>query len=1245
MACTPAYGYDIASLLDVPYPTGLVSAAQAQKIAWIANDRGIRNVWTAVPPDFAPQALTHRTLDDGQELSSLRSSRDGSTLVWVRGGHPDDAGFSQNPESLPGGVEQEVWISTAAGQPRKLAAGDLPVLSPDGRVVLLIQGRTISCLSATTAAPPRWCTAPLLELRGNNGRPVFSPDGRRIAFVSDRKDHSFIGVLDTASRRVIWLAPDANRDDFPAWSPDGTHVAFIRISGERFGESLDITGAWPFEIWIADADDGTGKRVYRSQDAAGGFAQMDNEGPPREPLRWTAADQLLFYSEDSGWIHLYALSPAGGRPRDLTPGNCEVESDALSAGGRTLIVSSNCADVDGRQLFHMSMAGGKPERLAGRAIDVEPVFIGATQDYAWLSADARQPMSVAVARAAGRHGSIFPTLPETFPARALVDPKVVTFQAADGILIHGQLFEADSARHAGRRPAVIFVHGGPVRQMLPGWHYMDYYSNSYAMNQYLASQGLVVLSVNYRGGTGYGQAFRRAKDQGPRGASEYRDVLAGREFLVHLPNVDAARIGIWGGSYGGLLTAMAMARNSDLFAAGVDFHGVHDWVQKAKDFPGAGWGIDPSLYDQAYESSPVAAAANWRSPVLLIHGDDDRSVPFNQTTDLASRLREQGVHVETLIFPDEEHGFLRYATWLRADQATAEFLSRSLGSARAPAQAQGPEHDTIIRNGLIYDGSGQPPYSGDVAIDGDRLAAVARHIDGHGRTEVDAQGKAVAPGFINMLSHSEESLLVDGRALSDLQQGVTLEVMGEDSMGPLTPQMKVLLKQRQSDVHYEVDWTTFGEFLEKLQKRGVAPNVAGFVGAGTVRTNLLGEADVQPTADQLIAMRRLVHRAMEEGALGVTTALIYSPDVYARTPELMALAGESARCGGMYIAHIRSEGDHLLEAVRETIAIATASGAPAEIYHLKEAGEANWSKLEGLVKTIDAARASGVRISADMYTYTAGQTGLDASMPPWVRGGGLEKWIARLRDPAIRARVIAEMRDPNPPWENLYLRASAKGTLLLGFKSPALRPLIGKTLAEVAAARKVSPEDAAIDLVIEDGTEVRVAYFLMSEDNVKREIALPWVSLGSDADAPAPEGVFLETSDHPRAYGNFARLLAKYVRQEHVITLQEAIRKLTALPAGNLSLELRGRLKPGYFADIVIFDPATIEDHATYEKPHQLATGVEDVWINGVRAVRDGMATGAASGRFVRGRAWLGAPGGGCRVSSKAWQWEDQAPK
>ena len=563
----------------------------------------------------------------------------------------------------------------------------------------------------------------------------------------------------------------------------------------------------------------------------------------------------------------------------------------------------------------------------------------------------------------------------------------------------------------------------------------------------------------------------------------------------------------------------------------------------------------------------------------------------------------------------------------------------ALCAASAAAEPAKTQHDTVIRNGLIFDGSGQPPFKGDIAIDGDRIAYIGPHAPGKGRSEVDAHGKAVAPGFINMLAHPEESLLIDGRALSDLKQGVTLEVMGEDSMGPLTPAMKKDLSSHQGDIHYDVNWTTLGEYMEKLQQRGIAPNVASFVGAGTIRVNVLGEDNVQPTPPQLQEMRALVHQAMEQGALGVTTALIYNPNTYAKTPELIALAEESARCGGMYIAHMRSEGDRIVDAVQETIDIAKGSGAPAEIYHLKVAGRVNWNKLDAVIKQVEAARAAGTRITADMYLYTAGATGLDVSMPAWVQEGGLDKWIARLKDPAIRARVLAEMRDPSPTWENLLQRSGAKGALLLEFKNPALKPLTGKTLDEVATMRGVSPEEAAMQLVAEDGSRVGVAYFLMSEENVSREVALPWVSFGSDASAPAPEGVFLQSNEHPRAYGNFVRVLAKYVRDEKVISLEEAIRKLSALPAQNLSIKDRGMLRKGYFADVVIFDPRTVQDHSTYEKPHQLASGVDEVWINGVSALHDGAATGAPSGRFVRGRAWSGSPGGGCRADSKQWTW------
>ncbi len=551
-----------------------------------------------------------------------------------------------------------------------------------------------------------------------------------------------------------------------------------------------------------------------------------------------------------------------------------------------------------------------------------------------------------------------------------------------------------------------------------------------------------------------------------------------------------------------------------------------------------------------------------------------------------------------------------------------------------------PLHDLVIRNAVVYDGSGAPGFRGELAIDADRIAFVGARGAGRGRTELDVRGKAVAPGFINMLAHPEESLIADGRALSDLRQGVTLELLGEDSMGPLSDDMRALLAKRQGDIRYPVAWHTLGEYLSMLERRGIAPNVASTVGAATVRSDVLGERDVQPDAAQLGRMQQLVREAMEEGAMGLSSALIYAPGAYAHTAELAQLATAAGACGGIYMSHVRSEGDRLLEGIGELIEIARASGAPAEIYHLKAAGRANWGKLDDVIALVERTRAAGVRITADMYTYTAGATGLDAAMPPWVQDGGLEAWIGHLRDPATRARVVAEMRDPAPPWENLMLRAGAEQTLLLAFKNQKLKPLTGRTLASVAGERGQSPEDTAIDLVIEDGSRVGVAYFLMSEGNVRRETALPWVSFGSDEAAPAPEGVFLAANPHPRAYGNFARLLGRYVRDEHALTLAEAIRKLAALPAATLSIPDRGLLREGYVADVVVLDPATISDHATYDRPHQLATGVSDVLVNGRFALRGGQPTGAATGRVVRGRAWTGRPGGGCRASSSAWSWQ-----
>ncbi len=551
-----------------------------------------------------------------------------------------------------------------------------------------------------------------------------------------------------------------------------------------------------------------------------------------------------------------------------------------------------------------------------------------------------------------------------------------------------------------------------------------------------------------------------------------------------------------------------------------------------------------------------------------------------------------------------------------------------------------PAYDLLITHAQVYDGSGGAPLAGEVAVKGQRIVFVGPHAPGGARETIDAHGKAVAPGFINMLSWANETLIADGRGLSDLKQGVTLEVMGEgNSMGPLNAEMKANTLRRQGDIKYPVDWTTLDEYLRGMEKRGVSVNLASFIGAETTRVHVLGEDDVQPTPEQLAAMRKLVVQAMEDGAMGVGSSIIYAPGSYAKTPELTALVTEAGRCGGMYISHMRSEGDRLVEAVDELIQISRDSGAPAEIYHLKASGQENWGKLDTVIARVEAARAAGQRITADMYTYPAGSTGLDAAMPTWVQAGGVEKWIERLKDPATRAKVIAEMRQDHPAFENLMRQAGGEGTLLVGFKNPALKPLTGKTLAEVAKTRNESVQDAAIDLVIEDGSRVQVVYFLMSEANTARETAIPWVSFGSDAGALAPEGVFLQSSTHPRAYGNVARLLGKYVREEKTLSLAEAVRKLSAQPAHNLGLHDRGMIKVGNYADLVVFDPATIADHGTFEKPQQFATGVSHVVVNGQIALADGEPTKARPGQVVRGRGWTGWKDGGCRASAKAWSW------
>jgi N-acyl-D-amino-acid deacylase len=542
--------------------------------------------------------------------------------------------------------------------------------------------------------------------------------------------------------------------------------------------------------------------------------------------------------------------------------------------------------------------------------------------------------------------------------------------------------------------------------------------------------------------------------------------------------------------------------------------------------------------------------------------------------------------------------------------ATAVFLSSC---------ARAPQYDVVLRNGSVCDGSGAPCVAGGVAIDGDRIVAVGDLGDARGKTELDVHGQTIAPGFINMMS-SEWGLFADGRSQSDIRQGVTLEVFGEgESMGPLNDTMRAEYEKQEIDIHYDVTWHTLAEGLDTLARRGISTNIASFLGAATPRVNVLGRANRAPSPAELDQMREITAKAMEDGALGVSSALIYQPGTYAQTDELVALAEVAARYHGIYISHIRNEGDREIEAIDELISIARRAKIPAEIYHLKESGEKNWSRLPDVIRKVEEARAAGLQITADMYTYTAGATGLDASMPPWVQEGGLEAWRKRLQDPAIRKRVKQEMQTPNDKWDNLFLATgSPDKVLLIGFKSEKLKPLTGKTLGEVARIRHTTPEDAAMDLVIEDDSRVSTVYFLMSEENVRRQIVLPWVSFGSDEDTRGIDGVFLKSSAHPRAYGNFARVYARYVRDEKLVPLAEAVRRMTSLPASNLGIAQRGLLKKGNFADVVVFDPQTIQDHATFDKPMQYATGVSGVFVNGVAVIRDGEHTGAKPGRVVR---------------------------
>jgi dipeptidyl aminopeptidase/acylaminoacyl peptidase len=675
--------FTLADILSAPFPSDMVAAPHGARVAWIGNEEGRRNVWVAEAPAFRARRLTRYTADDGQELSGLTWTFDGRALLYVRGGAPGSnwsADVPVNPTSDPGGSDQAVWlVPVAGGAPRRLGDGAHPAASPAGDLVAFVLRDTMRVAPLRAAGPPRV----LFRARGRSARPVWSPDGRSLAFVSMRGDHSFIGVYEVRRNALRWIAPTVDRDDFPRWSPDGSRLAFVRRPGSTSASgpatpAASGTTVPPWTIMVADAATGTTREAWRASATPDG-ALPGNAG--EWVLQWAADDRLLFAAELGGWLGLYSVGAAGGEATRLTPQGCEVEDVALTGDRRLAYLTTNCGDLDRRHIQRVATSGGPVDSVtSGDAIEWSPRPL-ADSTLALLRSDARLPATPSIMPAgAGPEPMAGWPAPTALPAEQLVEPQQVIIRASDSTEVHLQLFlPPGGGTEGGRRPAVMFFHGGPQRQMLLGWHYRYYYHNSYAFNQYLASRGFVVVSVNYRSGIGYGRAFRQAPRTGRNGASEYADVLAAAAYLRSRTDVDTTRVGLWGGSYGGYLTALGLARNSDRFAAGVDLHGVHDWSRSGN--PDARpMRIPDSVVARMRQASPVGSIERWRSPVLLIHGDDDRNVDFSQTVDLVQRLRRQGVSVEQLVFPDDVHDFLRHEHWLAAYRAAAEFFATRLGT-------------------------------------------------------------------------------------------------------------------------------------------------------------------------------------------------------------------------------------------------------------------------------------------------------------------------------------------------------------------------------------------------------------------------------------------------------------------------------------------------------------------------------------------------------------------------------------
>jgi N-acyl-D-aspartate/D-glutamate deacylase/dipeptidyl aminopeptidase/acylaminoacyl peptidase len=1175
-------GFSLDQVLSAPFPSGLVASPSGERIAWLFNAEGKRNVWVAERPDFKARQLTQYDEDTGQELAGLQFNHDGKWLVYVRGGNANAAGEVPNPTSDPAGASQAIYAASwDTGQIVKLADGESPLVSPvDNRVIFDRDGQ-IHVVEIAAGSEPHQCFA----ARGGIGSPQWSPDGRRLAFVSSRSSHSFIGIFDAGKMSVKYIAPTVDRDSTPRWSLDGKRLAFIRQPA-RGPQPRAITRDLPdpWSIMVTDVDSGAAREVWRSGD-------RPEDSPPRMAgeylLQWAADDRLVFSSEQDGWMRLYSISTSGGAPAPLTPGRCEFEQATMTPGRRELIYSSNCGDIDRRHLSRVSIADGKTTTVtAGEGIEWNPVVTSRGAHLAYIASDARQPAMLRVMPASGGAGrTVAPeTLPKDFPSSKLVAPQPVVFKAADGLEIHGQLFIPANAGAGEKLPSVIFMHGGPIRQMLLGWHNRYYYHNAYAFNQYLAGRGYAVLSVNYRLGVGYGRAFRQAKDGGSRGASEYQDITAAAHYLRSRADIDPSKIGLWGGSYGGYLTALGLARNSDLFAAGVDLHGVHDWSVRISSATYIEYG-ERDAVKIARDASPVSSVDKWRSPVLLIHGDDDRNVAFSQTVDLARRLREQKVEFEQIIYPDEVHDFLLHRHWLEIYEAASKFFDKHLKAAKTSrgSSQRISKLDLLIRGGNLIDGTGSDAVRTDVGIAGDRIVFVgdAAKENLQAARVIEAAGLTVAPGFIDPHTHTADYLAKPEYRGNEnfLHQGVTTVFTGNDGNSPFP----------------------IADALSLYEKQGIGTNVALFIGHGAVRRKVLGMSDAAPSADQLEKMKSLVREALDQGAIGLSTGLYYAPGSYSKTEEVIVLAKVAAERRRIYDTHMRDESSYsigLLGAVNETIRIAREAGIPVHISHIKALGTDVWGRSGDVIDLVNRARAEGLDVTANQYPYTASGTSLSAALlPRWAEAGGRDQMLKRMADPPTRARLVVDME------ANLKRRGGPNSLLII---SATDRSLVGKRLDAIAAERRKSPVEAALEIIRQGGAGV--ASFNMDEKDIENFMRQPWVMTGSDGGR----------SGHPRGFGTYPRKIREYVFNRRIISLPRMIHSSSLQVAEVFKIPERGKVCEGFFADIIVFDEKTIADRATYDKPDLMSEGMKYVIVNGKVAIDAGKYTGTLAGRALR---------------------------